>query len=59
MQNRTKSALYIDYVYSNIGLIRLKLCHTNKTKCQNCATGMYFDSLIADNRKKIVFRNNK
>lgn len=59
MQNRTKSALYIDYVYSNRGLIRLKICHTNKTKCQNWAMGMYFDSLIADNRKKIVFRNNK
>ena len=59
MPNRTKPALYINYVYSNRGLIRLKICHTNKTKCHNPATGMYFDSLIADNRKKIVFRNNK
>ena len=59
MQNRTKPALYINYVYSNRGLIRLKICHANKTKCQSSAAGMYFDSLIADNRKKIVFRNNK
>lgn len=59
MPNRTKPALYINYVYSSRESIRLKICHTNKTKCQNSATGMYFDSLIADNRKKIVFRNNK
>lgn len=59
MPNRTKPALYINYVYSNRESIRLKICHANKTKCHNPATGMYFDSLIADNRKKIVFRNNK
>lgn len=59
MQNRTKPALYINYVYSNGELTGLKICHANKTKCQSSATGMYFDSLIADNRKKIVFRNNK
>lgn len=37
----------------------LKNCHTFKTKCHIKALGMYFDSLIADNRKKIGFRNNK
>ncbi len=59
MLNMAKTAIYIKCVYSNRASNILKNCHTFKTKCQIKALGIYFDSLIADNRKKIGFRNNK
>lgn len=59
MLNMAKAAIYIKCVYSNRASNALKNCHTFKTKCQIKALGMYFDSLIADNRKKIGFRNSK
>lgn len=59
MLNMAKTAILYKYVYINRASSILKDCHTFKTKCQIKALGMYFDSLIADNRKKIGFRNNK